>query len=203
MTDPYFAAAALRPRPTRGLTLIECAIALVIVALAVTLVLQTDIGTTETALYASNSQLAALLANEIMALEAMGEMPQEPGATLDSGDREVERSDERFADPDTHYFPYSGFRYRVIKSIVEISDETDMSANPEEAGPGRYGEVLPEGEEPPLTIEVVRVRVIVSYPAPQGRGSDGGDRDEITLETYVFDTVRRATLAEQAGGEEE
>lgn len=192
---PTTAAAVLpgRRRADRGLTLVECALTLVIVGVVVTLVLTLDVETVSNANDAVNSQLATMLGNQIMALECLGDLPEGVGQSITKGPIEVDPSDERFADTDRGEFPYRRFTYFVEKTVEEISAETDLAQTPEE----RQAQAVADGEEPPKTVEVVRIRVIVEYPSSR-RNADGGNRDQVILETYVVDQLARQQAAEAA-----
>ena len=178
--------------------------ALVIASIGVALVLEADVGTTQSALSASRGQLAALLANEILAMEVMGEMPKDASSPIQIGPQRLERTDDRFVDPDSLNFPYRNFEYEVIKRIQEIDQDTDLSVPPDRLPSGPYGQVPAEGEEAPKTVEVVYIRVTVRYPlrGETPTGMEAGNTGTITLETYVFDTLKRSADAPSEGSDD-
>ncbi|MGE0435145.1 MAG: type II secretion system protein [Planctomycetota bacterium] len=202
MADLHFA--AYRPhRPDRGLTLVECAAALVIVSMTVTMVMLIDTNTVDKARRANNAVLAAMLANEIMSLECTGEFPEELGTPRLKALTAV--TSDRFGDPETGFFPYQGFYYEVEKEIEEVTADSDLSKTAEEREEEELEGATPTGDEP-KKVEIVRVKVTIRFPRivlkgeqDQSSPTDDGVYEKLELETYVVDEERRKEQQQAAG----
>ena len=159
----------------KGLSLLECAMAILIVGTVLVTILEITTNTITTAMQSSESRLASLLASEIVSREAaslyeLTEEPVEDGTTFSDGDKEV----------DTEIFGemYKGFKYSVTKTYKEIDIETELSDDADEDNP-LYDDDEEEEELP--VVKIVELKVVVYLPTHK--------KDEepatLTIETYV------------------
>ncbi|MCD4657923.1 MAG: hypothetical protein K8S87_10325 [Planctomycetes bacterium] len=158
----------------KGLSLIECALAVLIAGTAIVTVLEISTNTIRTTMASSDNRLASLLASELMAIEVASayqitESPMEDGYRDESGEQEVDT--ERYGEQ------YKDFRYSVTKTYEEIDIESELSddADEEEEYP-----VDEEEEELPV-VKVVRIKLVIVYPPVLGQDEQG----KLTVETYI------------------
>ena len=162
-------------RLNKGLSLIECALAVLIAGTAIITVLEISTNTIRTAIASSDNRLAGLLASELMSIEVasayeIAESPMEDGATQSSGEQDVDT--ERFGEQ------YKDFRYSVTKTYKEIDIETELSDDADEEEEYLYDE---EEEEELPVVKVIRIKVEIIYPPVFGEDEPG----KLTVETYI------------------
>ncbi len=161
-------------RLNKGLSLIECALAVLIAGTAIVTVLEISTNTIRTAIASSDNRLAGLLASELMAIEVasayeIAESPKVDGETQSSGEQDVDT--ERYGEQ------YKDFRYSVTKTYQEIDIETELSDDAEEE---EYPVDEDEEEELPV-VKVIRIKVEIIYPPVLGEKEPG----KLTVETYI------------------
>ena len=177
-----------RRQGRRGLTLIECAVTLVVVSISVAFLLQIDINVAGDVRHASNAQMASRLAGLILGRSILGSLPEEIGIDETSGRTAVDPDDPWLQDADTQFFPYASFEYEVIKRIEEVDAETDLSVSGTERDEQELQGALPPAGQPAAqsatgesSVRLLYVEVTVWF--PDSRGQEGGF-DEVTVATY-------------------
>ena len=172
-------------RPNRGLSLIECAMAVLIVGSTIITVLEISANTVAIAGNAVDNRLGSLLASEIIARECLGQFPEETdaetsesSATEDVGEVEYYSSGSQEVDTEKYSEQYKNFSYEVFKFYEDIDIETELSDDAEEEDEEQVPE---EEEEAKPTIRIVRIRVVITFPKKIGFD----ERKTPSIETYL------------------
>jgi len=171
-----------------GLTLLECALAVLIAGTTVIAVLEASTNTIQTATFSIDNRLGALLASELIAKECMGQFPNEAEAdsTETEPGEEIEYYSGGLQDVDTAQFgeQYRGFSYEITKSYENIDIETELSdpdENADESSNTSSDSADTTTEEELPTIRIVKVKVVVYFPEQAG----DEERRTLTVETFI------------------
>ncbi len=181
-----------------GLSLLECALAILIAGTTVISVLEISANTIRTAAYAVDNRLGALLASEILTRECSGNFPEEAAAeakATETGEEVEYFSTGGMQDVDIEKYgeQYKGFSYDVTKYYEEVDIETELSDDAEEE------EDLPGFEEEEVelpTIRIVKIKIVIYFPKEPGKD----EQKTLTVETYIR-PPKFASQGEEGTGE--